>query len=115
MATPPPPLVFTARGFEALFSHIGTMDCAVCLTSQLFLQVYQHTNVVLAWLPPLLPVWMNVSPLTPWFLDFHTVQFSGSSSNFFCFKIGYYPLFVRASEVYLPMPPSWPEANIESR
>ena len=32
--------------------------------------------------PPLLPVWMNVSSLTPWLLDFHTVQFSVS---FGCF------------------------------
>ena len=23
--------------------------------------------------PPILPVWMNVSSLTPWLLDFHTV------------------------------------------
>ena len=32
--------------------------------------------------PPLLPVWMNVSSLTPWLLDFHTVRFSGSSGYF---------------------------------
>ena len=31
---------------------------------------------------PLLPVWMNVSSLIPWSLDFHTVQFSGSSAYF---------------------------------
>ena len=29
--------------------------------------------------PPLLPVWMNVSSLSPWLSDFHTVQFSISS------------------------------------
>ena len=29
--------------------------------------------------PPLLPLWMNVSSLTPWLSDFHTVRFSGSS------------------------------------
>ena len=43
--------------------------------------------------PPLLPVWMNGSSLTPWLSDFHTVLFSGSSgcflflnllSSFFC-------------------------------
>ena len=28
---------------------------------------------------PLLPVWMNVSSLTPWLSDFLTVRFSGSS------------------------------------
>ena len=31
---------------------------------------------------PLLPVWMNVSSLTPWLSDFHTVQFSESSGYF---------------------------------
>ena len=29
--------------------------------------------------PPLLSVWMNVSSLTPWLSDFHTVRVSGSS------------------------------------
>ena len=33
--------------------------------------------------PPLLLILMNVSSLTPWLLDFHTVQFSGSS-GYFC-------------------------------
>ena len=32
--------------------------------------------------PPLLPVWVSVSSLTPSFLDFHTVLFSGSSGCF---------------------------------
>ena len=32
--------------------------------------------------PPLLPVWMNVSSLSPWLWDFHTVQFYVSSSCF---------------------------------
>ena len=30
----------------------------------------------------LLPVWMNVSSLTPWLLDFHTVQICGISGYF---------------------------------
>ena len=29
---------------------------------------------------PLLPVWMNISSLAPWLSNFHTVQFSVSSS-----------------------------------
>ena len=33
---------------------------------------------------PLLLVWMNVSSLTPWLSDFHTVQFS-VNSGWFCF------------------------------
>ena len=32
--------------------------------------------------PPLLLVWMNVSSLSPWLSDFHTVQFSVSSGYF---------------------------------
>ena len=32
--------------------------------------------------PPLLPVWMNVSSLSPWFSDFYTVRFSVSSGCF---------------------------------
>ena len=32
--------------------------------------------------PPLLPVWMNISSLTKLLLDYHTVQFSGSSGYF---------------------------------
>ena len=32
--------------------------------------------------PPLLPVWMNVSSLTPWLSDFHTIRFSVSSGGF---------------------------------
>ena len=31
---------------------------------------------------PLLPVWVNVSSLTPWLSDFNTVRFSGSSGWF---------------------------------
>ena len=32
--------------------------------------------------PSLLLIWMNVSSLSPWLLDFHTVQFSVSSGCF---------------------------------
>ena len=46
-----PPEIFTVRGFEALFPHIGTLDCVICLTSQFFLLVYLHVNVG----PPSLP------------------------------------------------------------
>ena len=34
---------------------------------------------------PLLPVWVNVSSLTPWLLDFHTVRFSVSFACLFVF------------------------------
>ena len=32
--------------------------------------------------PPLLPVWVSVSSLSPWLSDFHTVRFSVSSGCF---------------------------------
>ena len=93
--------------FEALFPHTGTLGCMVChLVHQLLphrpaaaLPALLH-NMPLLWvhqpppclessLPscpslPLLPVWMNVSSLSPWLSDFHTVQFS-VSSGCFCF------------------------------
>ena len=40
-------------------------------------------------LSPLLPVWMNVSALIPWLLDFHTVQFSCTSGCWGFFLICY--------------------------
>ena len=44
---------------------------------------------------PFLLVWMNVSSLTPWLSDFHTVWFSGSLV-IFCFQICCCPSFVYA-------------------
>ena len=65
---------------------------------------------------PLLPVWMNVSSLTPWLLDFHTVWFSGSSGYFFfVFKLVVVLLLVVwGSKMYLPTPSSWPEVHFSS-
>ena len=51
---------------------------------------------------------MNIS-FTSWFLDFHTVQFSGSFDFFFKLVI-IILLVVQGSKVYLPMPSSWLEA-----
>ena len=31
--------------FEAFFSHAGTLGCMICLTPQMFLPVYLHSNV----------------------------------------------------------------------
>ena len=57
----------------------------------------------------LLPVWMNVSSLTPRLLSFHTVQFSGSSGWFYFFQICVVLLsVVRGSKVYLPTLPTLP-------
>ena len=63
--------------------------------------------------PPLLSVWMNVSYLTPWLSDFHTVRFSVRSGCFFVFKfVVVLVLVVWGSKVYLPTPPPWPEVSI---
>ena len=62
------------------------------------------------WSLALLLVWMNVSFLTPWLSDFHTVQFPGSSGC--SFPPPQYVVLLLAvwrSKTYLPMPPSWPE------
>ena len=103
------PQVFTVRGFEALFPHAGMLGCSVYLAPHLFLLVYLHTNVE----PPgplhpscpsplLLPVWMNVSSLTVWLSDFHTVQFSGSSgcSLFLNWLLSFFWLCEEAQCIY---------------
>ena len=99
--------VFNQR-FEALFPRAGALGCVVCFALRGFLPIYLCANVgpwgLLAVAlpaplvpqsstslgpvcpsclsPPLLPVWMNVSSLSPWLSDFHTVRFSVSSGCF---------------------------------
>ena len=100
---PRSPQVFTARGFEALVSHAGTLGCTMCLAPQLFLLVYPHMNVgVLSPPAAALPTQSTNLPLilsapavrlcpsyqsgwvslTSWLSDFHTVRFSGISVVF---------------------------------
>ena len=52
---------------------------------------------------PLLPLWMNVSSLSPWLLDFYTVRFSVGSGCFFVFKLllSFFWLCEEAQCVYL--------------
>ena len=87
--------VFSIRGLRLYFPVLEPW-VAVCVTTQLFLPASLHENVGLPCppattlpgppatnllgvlsagypSPPLLPVWMNVSSLTPWLSDFHTV------------------------------------------
>ena len=85
---PHPPQVFSVRGFDALFPSAGTLGCTVCLAPQFFLPVIctrmwdrpicqllpgRESSLPNCPSPPLLQVWMNVSSLTPWLSDFHTV------------------------------------------
>ena len=53
----PCPQVFSQR-FEASFPDTRTMGCAVCLTLQLFFQVYLHTNVGLHSPPATALLWV---------------------------------------------------------
>ena len=122
---PQPPQVFSVRNFEALFPCAGTLGCTVCVTPQLFLPVFLHTNVVLpsppavtlpwllsAWLPASIPpTSLNECFLTPWLLEFHTVRFPVSSGCFFVFKFVVLLLVVRGGTVCLPTPPSWLEVQ----
>ena len=53
--------------------------------------------------PPLLQVWMNVSSLTHWLSDFHTVRFFVSSGCFLCLNslLSFFWLCEEAQCVYL--------------
>ena len=104
---PQPPWVFSFRGLRLYFPRAGTLSCVVCFTTPPFLPSYLCANVGPRGLPaaaclprstilpltgstsctgrlspPLLLVWMNVSSLSPWLSDFHTVLFSVSSGCF---------------------------------
>ena len=124
--------LLTATSFEALFCT-GTLGCTVCLTLQLLplvlptckcrkascrhaarsssCQLAAHALCPGCQSPPPLPIWMNVSSLSPWSSDFHTIRFSGSSGCFFCFKCVGVLLVVQGGKVYLPTPPFWLEVR----
>ena len=68
-------------------------------------------RVLSTWLPslPLLPVWMNVSSLTLWLLDFHTVQFSVSPGCFLFLNLllSFFWLCEEAKYIYLLFHMGW--------
>ena len=124
---------FSSQRFLKLsFPCAGTLGCVVCLIPRLFLLVYLHASVGL---PPRLPC----PPATalPRVLSARLPVFSPSTSVnecfffnslvvglsyssifwqfwlFFVFKFVVLLLVVVGGKVYLPMPPSWPEVNIE--
>ena len=98
-STSAPTSVFSQR-FEALFPHlepwVRSLSCSPVVLPGLSARlvhsppprwVHQLPPCCKSSLPgcpspPLLPVWMNVSSLSPWLLDFHTVGFSVSSGCF---------------------------------
>ena len=58
--------------------------------------------------PPLQHVWMNVSSLNPWLLDFHTIRFS---VVLVVFRLVVILMVVQGGTACLPMPKSWPEVS----
>ena len=58
---------------------------------------------------PLLPVWMNVSSLTPWLSDYHRVRFSGSSGYFLFLNLllFFFSLCEAAKCIYLRLHLGW--------
>ena len=119
------PIRFTARGFEPFFSLCWNPGLHGLSHSPVCSSRFIHTRM---WGPPLcqappcqefsppgcpslplLQVWMNVSSLTPWLLDFYTVGFSGISGYFLFLNLLLFFIWLWEEVVYLPMPPYWPE------
>ena len=127
-----------ARGFEALFSlcwnpglhglshspvvlpHLSAHESGTTGVPATTLPTWSSSCCLAAYLlcpscpsPLLLLVWMNVSSLTPWLLDFYTIWFSGSSGCFFK-KIGCYLSFGCARKQSISAyASSWPEAPLK--
>ena len=122
-----------SQWFEALFPHTGTLGCGVCHPVHQLLPrrpaaalptrlhnpppcwVCQPLPCCESSLPdrpslPLLRVWVSVSSLSPWLLDFHTVRFSVSPgcSLFFVFKLlSFFWLCEEAQCVHLCLHLGW--------
>ena len=119
---PQPPQVFSVRGLRLYFPELEAWVVQFVLLpscSSWFICTRMWDCPVHQLLPrhesslpgcpsaPLLQVWMNVSSLTTWLSDFHTVRFSVSSDCFFVYKfVVVLLLVVQGGTVCLPMPPS---------
>ena len=93
-----PPHIFLVKGFEALFAHVGILvlhglsyspvvpvglsarKCGTTQSTSCHLACPSHPTTALSWVlstpsgcpsPPFLQVWMNVSSLIPWLLNFY--------------------------------------------
>ena len=115
-ATSTPTGVFNQR-FEALFPRAGALlsngllhsravppglsmhKCGIAGSASLSVSPL-HSRFLS---PPLLPVWMNVSSLSLWLSDFHTVRFSVSSGCFLFLNLllSFFWLCKEALSVYL--------------
>ena len=117
------PQDFTARGSEAFFflptwipvlwvlslspvvpPSLSPHECETAWSASFHVAMWSLNPGYLSL--PLLPFWINVSSLTPWLSDFHTVWFCGSSGGFL-FLNWLFPSFEQEGEVYLPTPSFW--------
>ena len=123
---PQPLQIFIVRNFEAFFSLCWNPGFVVCLAPQLpscssrfiCMQIWNHrssshclaVHLLHPSCPslPLLPVWVNVSFLTPWLSDVHTVRFSGSSVYFlFLNLLSFFWFCKEALCIYLSLHLGW--------
>ena len=61
---------------------MGSASWPHCLPCSTICRLARSPLLLVSPSPPLLPVWMNVSSLSPYLLDFHTVRFSVSCGCF---------------------------------
>ena len=117
------PNMFFQSEILTLFHSARTVGCTVCLTPQLFLLVYPHTNVGPPPCPDSLPppccksspprLWVSAPPtsLDECFL-FNSLVVGLPYSLIFCqFWLVFVVvllLVVQGGTVFLPTPPSWP-------
>ena len=114
---PQPPQVFSVRGLRLYFlspepSVAWSVSLPSCSSHFICMWMWDHwicqlppcheSSLPGCPSPPLLPVWMNVSSLTPWLSDFHTIWFSVSSGCFlFLNFLSFFWLCEEAKCVYL--------------
>ena len=63
--------------------NVGPPVPVLLLPPSLCATLYLLTSLSAPASPSFLPIWMNVSSLSPWLWEFHTAQFSDSSGYLF--------------------------------
>ena len=85
---------------------LSTCKCGTCLLCQPLLCSESSCPSC-----PCPLVWMNVSSLTLWLLDFHTVQFTGSSGYFLLLNLYFFWLCKEVKCIYLCLHLGWKSHN----
>ena len=92
-------------------SSLSTHKCRAAQSASHCLAVHSlHPNSLS---PPLLPVLMNVSSLTPWLSDFHTGHFYGRSVFFLNWLLSFVWLCKEAKHMYLCLHLGWKPAFLK--